>query len=88
VIKALAILAVGCAAIYGVLSALDQMRVEPVIARPAPDHFQVLSSVDLSATETLRLVHVPDQITGLRCLIYTNSATGQAHLQCDDDLRR
>ena len=57
-------------------------------AAAAPDTFRVLGSWTLSGDETVRLVHVPDSPTGLRCLIYRNITTKQTVLQCDDDLPR
>ncbi len=57
-------------------------------APKAPDSFRVLGTYPLSADESLRLVHVPDSPTGLRCLIYENDRTKTATLRCDDDLPR
>ncbi|MGH7745100.1 MAG: hypothetical protein ACREQ5_09920 [Candidatus Dormibacteria bacterium] len=55
--------------------------------RPLPDTFQTLGTWPLSESEKVRLIHVPDSPTGLRCLVYLNT-TGAAVLYCDDDLPR
>ena len=60
----------------------------PEPPQPRPDSYRVLSSFPLSDHETLRLVHVPDFPTGLRCLIYQNSTAPTVTVRCDDDLPR
>jgi hypothetical protein len=63
-------------------------RPPKAVADTLPDQFTALGAWALSADETLRMVHVPDSPTGLRCLIYSNAKTKQSSLYCDDDLPR
>ena len=73
-------------ALFVTLAIMVPPRPAPKKPAPAPDQFRILGTWPLSSTETVRLIHVPDALTGLRCLIYQNPQQTVVH--CDDDLPR